>query len=315
MPSSAVLTFTDPDDYAAAIRCSKTEITVTSCGQFAAKFIRIDLPRLSMQRFSDNLPRIAHSATTSERAIISFRTDLGPSLLAGGTEMHPSAIVRHTRREEYHQCSSGSARFGTMSLPVDDLAAVGEAMAKIDLTPPPDASLVTPSPAAMAKLQKLHAAAARLAENAPKIIDQPAAARGLEQALTEAMVDCLASREVRGNTLAQGQHAVVIRRFRRVVEQNPEHPLYIPEICKAIGVSSRTLQACCHEHLGMGPKHYLLLRRMHLAKRALRQSAPDQGSVTEIATRYGFWQLGRFAVEYQSLFGESPSATLGRQFA
>jgi AraC-like DNA-binding protein len=315
MPSSAVLTFAEPDDYAAAIRNSTTEITVTGRGQFAAKLIRIDLRRLSMQRFSDNLPRIAHSATISERAIISFRTELGPPLLAGGAEMHSSAIVRHTRREEYHQRSSGSARFGTMSLPVDDLVAVGRAMAKVDLTPPPDASLVTPSPTAMAKLQRLHAAAARLAEDAPEIIAEPEAARGLEQALIEAMVDCLLSRDVRENTLAQAQHAVVMRRFRRVVEQNPEHPLYIPEICRRIGVSSRTLQASCHEHLGMGPKHYLLLRRMLLARRALRHAAPSTASVTEIATRYGFWQLGRFAVEYQSLFGERPSATLAGQSA
>jgi transcriptional regulator GlxA family with amidase domain len=32
--------------------------------------------------------------------------------------------------------------------------------------------------------------------------------------------------------------------------------------------------------------------------------------VTDIATRFGFWQLGRFSVEYQALFGESPSTTL-----
>ena len=64
----------------------------------------------------------------------------------------------------------------------------------------------------------------------------------------------------------------------------------------------------------MGPKRYLLLRRMNLARQALRQAAPDTTSVTDIATRFGFWQLGRFAVEYQTLFGESPSATLRRQY-
>ena len=74
MPSSAVRTFTDPDDYAAAIRATRAELTVTGRGHFTAKLTRIDLHRLWMQRFSDNLPRVAHSAAMTGRAIISFRT-------------------------------------------------------------------------------------------------------------------------------------------------------------------------------------------------------------------------------------------------
>ena len=94
-----------------------------------------------------------------------------------------------------------------------------------------------------------------------------------------------------------------MRRFRRVLEENPDEPLYLPEICKAIGVSDRTLRRCCQEHLGMGSKRYLLLRRMHLARRALRESSPIEATVAKTATQCGFWHFGRFAGAYQALFG------------
>jgi len=58
MPSSAVRTFSDADDYATSMRATKAEVTVTGRGRFTAKLIRIDLHRLWMQRFSDNLPRV-----------------------------------------------------------------------------------------------------------------------------------------------------------------------------------------------------------------------------------------------------------------
>jgi AraC-like DNA-binding protein len=313
MPSSAVRTFTDPDDYAESNRSAKSELTVIGRGHFSAKLTRIDLHRLGMQRFSDNLPRIAHSSRSGGLAIIVFRTQPGPSLARNGLEMQPTNIVRHGKDQAYHQRSSGSADFANMSLPEEDMAAIGEAMAGIDLTPPRDAMLVTPSPSAMARLQRLHAAAGHLAENAPEIIANPDAARGLEQELIEAMISCLADGEVREDSVAQRHHEIVMRRFRRVVEENPGEPLYIPEICKAIRVADRTLRLCCQQHLGIGPKRYLLLHRLHLARRALRQAEPNETTVTDTATRYGFWQLGRFAVEYQSLFGESPSVTLHRQ--
>ena len=129
----------------------------------------------------------------------------------------------------------------------------------------------------------------------------------------EAGVDCLGKARVGEDSVAQRQHQLIMRRFHRVLEEKPGESLYITEVCRAIGVSIRTLQMCCQEELGMGPKRYLLLRRLHLARRALRAAAPDATTVTDIATRCGFWHLGRFAGEYRSLFGESPSVMLHRQ--
>jgi len=51
---------------------------------------------------------------------------------------------------------------------------------------------------------------------------------------------------------------------------------------------------------------------MHLTRRGLRHGTRDGTAVTEIATQYGFWQFGRLAGEYESLFGKAPSATLHR---
>jgi AraC-like DNA-binding protein len=161
----------------------------------------------------------------------------------------------------------------------------------------------------MARLQRLHAAAMQLAETAPEIIANPDAARGLEQALIEAVVSCLATGDSVAVRSANRHHATVMRRLEDALEASSESPLYMADLCKAVGASYQTLRACCQEHLGMSPKRYLLLRRMHLARRALRGAKAEETTVTEIATTYGFWELGRFSVAYRSLFGEAPLAT------
>src|SRR5206468_10190036 len=93
---------------------------------------------------------------------------------------------------------------------------------------------------------------------------------------------------------------------------NEDRALYVGEICAAIGVTDRSLRMHCAEHLGMSPHRYLCLRRMNLARRALETSARPS-TVSQIATEFGFYELGRFAVAYRQLFGELPSAALRRE--
>jgi AraC family ethanolamine operon transcriptional activator len=52
--------------------------------------------------------------------------------------------------------------------------------------------------------------------------------------------------------------------------------------------------------------------RLSQARRALLCADAELVTVTEIATCFGFVELGRFSVEYRRMFGESPSQTLHR---
>ena len=77
-------------------------------------------------------------------------------------------------------------------------------------------------------------------------------------------------------------------------------------------VSDRTLRACCAEFLGMNPTQYVRLRRLKEVRLALRDAHPNKVKVAEVADRFGFTQLGRFAGTYRATFGEIPSTTLER---
>lgn len=183
-------------------------------------------------------------------------------------------------------------------------------MAGREFTTPEDVTTETPESGTMERLRRLYATAGRLATTAPDILAHPEAARSLEHDLARALAACLEPETNEEDASAKRRHAAIMRRFQALVAASCDRPVYTTDLCAAIGVSDRTLEICCREHLGMSPQKYLRLRRIQRVRRALALADPRSGTVTGIATAHGFWELGRFAGVYRSLYGESPSQTL-----
>jgi len=104
----------------------------------------------------------------------------------------------------------------------------------------------------------------------------------------------------------------LVREIEAWITEQPAGDVHVADICVTFGVSRRTLQRAFQEALGVGPAHYLILRRLSAARSRLAVSDPRTERVTNVALEHGFWELGRFAVQYRSMFGEKPSETLRR---
>ncbi|WP_342726714.1 helix-turn-helix domain-containing protein [Bradyrhizobium sp. B097] len=104
----------------------------------------------------------------------------------------------------------------------------------------------------------------------------------------------------------------LVDRAEAIVLAEPDSPLHISALCNALAVSERTLRKAFHTVHGAPPCRHLRMQRLAQARRALLSAGDNLATVTEIATLFGFVELGRFSVEYRKVYGESPSKTLQR---
>ena len=112
------------------------------------------------------------------------------------------------------------------------------------------------------------------------------------------------------------QHARrMLSRARDYLQAHTDRCVTVHELCVQLGSSPRALQDCFRNYVGMSPKTYLKALKLNEARRELRRVDSAYGSVSDVAVRYGFWHLSRFAADYRWLFGELPSDTLRRRNA
>ena len=312
MVSITALSFSDPLPFQAAISTANLEFLPTTKGQFRAELTKVCMDQLWMQRFDQDLPLINAGAMKPERRVFTFLTSVEPAAMRHcGMDVSSGDIIVHNF-DEIHQQTGAACRIGSMSLTIRALDTACKAITGREFSGLPLKHLVRPNAALMSRLLELHKMIGQIATTIPDVLERPEAAWSLEQQLIHTLVRCLIESVSVQMTSGGHRHDKIVAKFEEYLEANPNMPPYLPEICAAIGASKRTLRAACEEHLGMGPIRYLALRRMNLVRRALLRAVSSTTTVTSIATDHGFWELGRFAVSYNALFGETPSVTLQR---
>lgn len=207
-------------------------------------------------------------------------------------------------------------RFSQLALmiPRDQLQLELESMLDEHVTSPlvfdPELRLTTPGGQhIMQALRMIDGASAQ--ECGP--LAHPLAAQRLEQVLMQSLL--FGQPHNYRAALSSAPLSVGVRPVAQAVElfrSDPAHHWTVAQLAAETSSSVRSLQEGFRRSLGASPMTYLRRLRLEKVHEELSAAEPDLASVTEVATRWGFVHLGRFAAAYYRAFGEFPSETLRR---
>jgi AraC-like DNA-binding protein len=308
MPGSVTSTFSEPEDFEDALRKEGCRgLVITGRGRFRARLTQITLHRLRLSAAEEQLPRIAFITVPNDIIVIAFSIDDETAPVGGKAQPRSHEIMIFSPGEQVHLRTNGPRRSAAIWFPAEELAQYGSAMNGVPFVAPTATLHWRPPREAIRRLRGLHAFAIRTATTRPQALVDADAARGLEQQLIDATVDCLSAGSTGKDTRYGRRNRGIMAGFEQLLQRG--HGRSMVEIYAALDVSERRLRNLCAEHLGMSPTAYDRRRRMSLARRALRLGALQMASVSEVARYYGFRNLGRFAVNYRAAYGEHPSAT------
>lgn len=137
--------------------------------------------------------------------------------------------------------------------------------------------------------------------------------RLLAHSLLSTFENNIVAAHLRGPWHMRDATQATVRRAQRIIEERAHESLSMPAIARECAVTPRALQYAFRRHLGCTPSAYLRQVRLDLVHQSLTDGSAQQ--VGDVATRFGFFNPGRFAAEYRQMFNENPRETLARQTA
>ena len=133
----------------------------------------------------------------------------------------------------------------------------------------------------------------------------------LEEFLMSALLHCQESNFSSQLSGAKPPMSATVRNAMDYIEKHLAEPVTVHAVAESARVSVRTLQNLFAKEVDQSPTNWIKNRRLERVRSDLADAAASGDlTVTDVATRWGFTHLGRFASTYKARYGESPSQTL-----
>jgi len=207
----------------------------------------------------------------------------------------------------------GGVEVLTLSIPDERLAGLSKLLGFLDLEQLLNGEdVITVIPKAITELRRfLHRFCRKLQKN-PAKLETPSIRYELEFELPRKFLSALSCSREKMPKPNFRRRDFAMSRIEDYLEEFPNDPHTIRDLCRVANVSERTLQYAFRERFGMPPKSFSLVLRLNGVHRELKNTETMSTTITDLATQWGFWHMGQFAADYRQLFGELPSATRKR---
>ena len=208
---------------------------------------------------------------------------------------------------------SGGFKVFTLSFSEELLAVVSQSVGFLDVEKLLNGNdVIFVKPQAMTELLRtLHRISRELREF-PTKLETASLTYELEFNLTRNLLTALSYSRDKMPQPTMRMRDVALKRVEDYLEEFPHIPHTVRDICQVANVSERTLEYAFRERFGIPPKSFLLALRLNGVRRELKDPDTMSTTITDLATRWGFWHMSQFAADYRRFFGELPSATFGK---
>ncbi|CAB3809586.1 hypothetical protein LMG27177_06839 [Paraburkholderia fynbosensis] len=298
---------------------------VVSGGRFEHRLLSSKLANMVHQRLTlgdivietgcYDFPVIANGCMPRNSVCIGLMADGAEITRVNTASIHADEIQIYPRGAELLYHAAGTSRWINFNVPEGRLQKVATVRRGRPL------KLPTRSAASVPLKRGGRAALALLVDDAMSLarsLEPDGMAPDLAREMSDAMVDAYASAlcdaqipTTASTSSTADRHHRLILACERLAMSSDETDLALVQVAERSGYSLRSLQLIFRRSVGMTPGRWFMNIRLNGALRDLLTPTEDC-SVTDVARKWGFHHLSRFAYHYRTMFGELPSETLRR---